>query len=195
MADFVEYEIYLGTFEGEDFIWKVIKRFTSFDDAYGFYHDYIMKQSKYDDEELKKIWSSGRIDVELRQGKKLINWCGLFSRRVADPDFDPYAEEKKEADAEEAKASDSADDENMHPLPEGAGPKTYVASIGHKQGSDYTMEEEKEFSDLEPAKALYEELVERCKASGDPSMAASLDAFRGDSHDEELASYNIWEHQ
>lgn len=184
MADFVEYEIYLGTFEGEDFIWKCIKRFTSFDDAYGFYHDYIMKQSKYDDEELKKIWSSGRIDVELRQGKKLINWCGLFSRRVADPNFDPYAEEKKEADAEEAKASDSAENDI---------PKTYVASIGHKQGSDYTMEEEKEFSELEPAKALYEKFVERCKASGDPSMAASLDAFRGDSHDEELASYNIWE--
>lgn len=92
MAEFVEYEIWLGTFEGEDFVWKVIKRFNEFDAAYSFYHDYIMKQSKYDDDELKKVWSSGRIDVELRQGKKLINWAGLFSRRVADPAFDPYAD-------------------------------------------------------------------------------------------------------
>ena len=109
MAEFVEYEIWLGTFEGEDFVWKVIKKFNAFDDAYEFYHDYIMKQSKYTDEELKKVWSSGRIDVELRQGKKLINWAGLFSRRVADPDFDPYENEKREEpDAEEAEASEAS---------------------------------------------------------------------------------------
>lgn len=95
MAEFVEYEIWLGTFEGEDFVWKVVKRFNSFDEAFKFYHEYVMKQASYDDDDLKKIWSSGRIDVELRQGKKLINWAGLFSRRVADPDFDPYADEEK----------------------------------------------------------------------------------------------------
>lgn len=114
MAEFVEYEIWLGTFEGEDFVWKVIKRFNEFDQAYSFYHDYIMKQSKYDDEELKKVWSSGRIDVELRQGKKLLNWAGLFSRRVADPSFDPYEAEKKgkaKKKGEAPKAEDSSDEE------------------------------------------------------------------------------------
>lgn len=112
MAEFIDYEIWLGTFEGEDFVWKVIKKFNSFDEAYDFYHDYVMKQSKYTDDELKKIWSSGRIDVELRQGKKLLNWAGLFSRRVADPEFVP--EEPKASEGEtpkkgEAPKKDSAD--------------------------------------------------------------------------------------
>ena len=96
MADFLEYEIWLGTFEGEDFIWKTIKKFNNFDQAYKFYHDYVMKQTTYTDEELKKIWSSGRLDVELRQGKKLINWCGIYSRKVADPNFDPEADKADE---------------------------------------------------------------------------------------------------
>ena len=109
MAEFVEYEIYLGTFEGEDFVWKKIKTYNSFDEAFKFYHEYVMKQASYEDEDLRKVWSSGRIDVELRQGKKLINWAGLFSRRVADPDFDPYeAEEKaKKGKKSEEKAEDS----------------------------------------------------------------------------------------
>ena len=116
MAEFVEYEIWLGTFEGEDFVWKVIKRFNDFDEAYAFYHEYIMKQSKYDDEELKKVWSSGRIDVELRQGKKLINWAGLFSRRVADPDFDPYeGSKKKKEDPSKGEAPSEAKDSAYEP--------------------------------------------------------------------------------
>lgn len=101
MADFLEYEIWLGTFEGENFVWKTIKKFTSFDKAYKFYYDYVNKQSSYTDEELEKIWSSGRLDIELRQGKKLINWHGMYSRRVADPNFDPYKYEKKDDDEEE----------------------------------------------------------------------------------------------
>ena len=100
MADFLEYEIWLGTFEGEDFVWKTIKKFNSFDKAYKFYHEYTNKQMSYTDEELEKIWSSGRIDVELRQGKKLLNWVGIYSRKVADPNFDPYAEEKPEGEEE-----------------------------------------------------------------------------------------------
>lgn len=110
MAEFVDYEIWLGTFEGEDFVWKTIKKFNSFEKAYAFYHDYIAKQSSYTDEELKKVWSSGRLDVELRQGKKLINWAGFFSRRVADPTYDPLAEEKEaeEKGGKEAEASDAA---------------------------------------------------------------------------------------
>ena len=99
MADFVEYEIWLGTFEGEDFVWKTIKKFNSFDKAYNFYHEYTNKQMQYTDEELEKIWSSGRIDVELRQGKKLLNWVGIYSRKVADPSFDPAAEEDEVEDA------------------------------------------------------------------------------------------------
>ena len=110
MADFVDYEIWLGTFEGEDFVWKTIKKFDSFEKAYKFYHDYAQKQMTYTDEELEKVWSSGRIDVELRQGKKLLNWVGIYSRRVADPNFDPIAEEEK------AKGKEKEDEvEDAHP--------------------------------------------------------------------------------
>ena len=98
MADFVDYTIMLGTFEGEDFIWKTVKKFNSFDEAYKYYHDYAQKQMTYTDEELQKVWSSGRIDIELRQGKKLLNWVGIFSRKVADPDFDPKSEEEPEVE-------------------------------------------------------------------------------------------------
>ena len=99
MADFVSYEIWLGTFEGEDFVWKTIKKENSFDKAYEFYHEYAQKQMRYTDEELQKIWSSGRVDIELRQGKKLLNWVGIFSRKVADPEFDPEGEEPDVEDA------------------------------------------------------------------------------------------------
>ena len=72
------------------------------------YYEVLGVSKSATDDELKKVWASGRIDVELRQGKKLLNWAGLFSRRVADPDFDPYeAEKKKKPQAEEAKATDS----------------------------------------------------------------------------------------
>ena len=108
MADFVDYEIWLGTFEGEDFVWKTIKKFNTFEKAYSFYHEYTIKQMSYTDEELKKIWSSGRIDVELRQGKKLINWAGIFSRKVAEPGFDPEEEERKAREKAEAEEPDKS---------------------------------------------------------------------------------------
>lgn len=95
MAEFIDYEIWLGTFEGEDFVWKTIKKFNSFDEAAKFFEEYKKKQASYDEEELRKIWGSGRIDIELRQGKKLINWVGMYYRKVADPDFDPEGDEAR----------------------------------------------------------------------------------------------------
>lgn len=82
MADFLNYDVFVGTFEGEDFVWKKIKSFNEFNKAYNFYKEYAMKQMGYDDKELQKIWNSIRVDVVLRQGKKLINWAGIVSRRV-----------------------------------------------------------------------------------------------------------------
>jgi len=92
MADFVDYEIWLGTFEGEKFVWKTIKKEADFDKAYKFYHEYTNKQMSYTDEELKKIWSSSRVDIELRRGKKLLNWVGIYSRKVSKPDEETEAE-------------------------------------------------------------------------------------------------------
>lgn len=102
MAEFVEYEVWLGTFEGEDFVWKTVKKFNNYKQASKFFEDYKRKQAEYSAEELSKIWGSGRIDIELRQGKKLINWIGMYYRKAADPSFDPEAEEAKEEDVEDA---------------------------------------------------------------------------------------------
>lgn len=89
MADFVDYEIWLGSFEGETWKWKTIKKFNSFEKASAFFEEYKKKQSSYNAEELSKIWGSGRIDIELRQGKKLINWVGMYYRKAANPDWEP----------------------------------------------------------------------------------------------------------
>lgn len=84
MADFVDYEIWLGSFEGDKFVWKTIKKFNDFEKAYKFYDEYVKKQEAYTAEELQKIWSSPRIDIELRQGKKLLNWIGMYNRKVGE---------------------------------------------------------------------------------------------------------------
>lgn len=101
MADFVDYEIWLGSFEGDKFVWKTIKKFNDFDKAYNFYNSYVDKQESYTAEELAKIWSSARIDIELRQGKKLLNWVGMYNRKVSEID-----------EEEQEKTEDSLDEEH-----------------------------------------------------------------------------------
>lgn len=101
MAEFVDYEVWLGSFHGETFVWKSLKKFNDFESAYKFYHEYSNKQMTYNDDELKKIWGSARIDVELRQGKKIINWVGIYSRRVAKPDEVYKSKEEVEAESKE----------------------------------------------------------------------------------------------
>lgn len=98
MADFVEYEIWLGSFEGEKWVWKTIKKFNNFDKASKFFEDYKQKQASYDADELADIWGSGRIDIELRQGKKLINWVGMYYRKAADPNWEPNDPEDEEVE-------------------------------------------------------------------------------------------------
>lgn len=99
MADFVEYEIWLGTFEGDKFVWKTIKKENDFQKAYQFYLDYVKKQEAYTAEELQKIWSSPRIDVELRQGNKLLNWVGMYNRKVGEDKSDKEDEQEKTEDS------------------------------------------------------------------------------------------------
>ena len=106
MAEFLEYEVLLGTFEGEDFIWKTIYKSYDFDKAYKFYYKYTNKQMSYTDEELKKIWSSGRVDIELKQGKKLLNWVGIYSRKVSNPDEVIEESEKDDKDKDDKKDKD-----------------------------------------------------------------------------------------
>lgn len=81
-ADYEDYELWLGSFEGENFKWKVISKFNDFNKAFKAFKDFCDKQASYSQEELKEVWSSPRLDIELRQGNKMLNWMGLYSRKV-----------------------------------------------------------------------------------------------------------------
>lgn len=76
------YEIYLGTFIDNAFTWYSIKKFKDPTAAYKEFKNYVNTQLKYTDEELKQVWDTGRLDIELRQGNKLLNWVGIYSREV-----------------------------------------------------------------------------------------------------------------
>lgn len=91
------YEIYLGTFNDDVFTWYSIKKFKDATQAYKEFKKYVNTQLKYTDEELKKVWDTGRLDIELRQGNKLLNWVGIYSREVKN------LSEKEEKEAESGK--------------------------------------------------------------------------------------------
>lgn len=92
-----QYQLILGTFIDNEFIWHDVDSFDSLEDAYKEFKKYVNNQLKYTDEELVKVWNTGRLDVELRRGNKLLNWVGIYAREVAHLDED----EEKEADKEE----------------------------------------------------------------------------------------------
>ena len=106
------YEIYLGTFIDNAFTWYSIAKYKDLTKAYKEYKKYVNTQLKYTDEELKQVWDTGRLDIELRQGNKLLNWVGIYSREVK-----PLTEkEEKEVEkAEIKKKKDSADDSIIGP--------------------------------------------------------------------------------
>lgn len=76
------YEIYLGTFIDNAFTWYSVKEIKSLTEAYKEFKSYVNTQLKYTDEELQQIWDTGRLDIELRKGSKLLNWVGIYSREV-----------------------------------------------------------------------------------------------------------------
>ena len=88
------YEIYLGTFNDDVFTWCSVKKIKDETEAYKEFKKYVNTQLQYTDEELKKVWDTGRLDIELRKGSKLLNWVGIYSRAVKKLD----EEEKKEAE-------------------------------------------------------------------------------------------------
>lgn len=90
-----EYEIYLGTFDDNVFTWYSISKHKELGKAYKEYKKYVNSQLKYTDEELQKVWDTGRLDIELRQGNKLLNWVGIYSREVVKADKTGEEPEKK----------------------------------------------------------------------------------------------------
>ena len=99
------YEIYLGTFIDDAFTWYSIKKFKDSTQAYKEFKKYVNTQLKYTDEELQQVWDTGRLDIELRQGNKLLNWVGIYSREVKALS----KEEEKEAEKGEIKKKNKKD--------------------------------------------------------------------------------------
>lgn len=77
-----EYDILLGTFNDNKFTWHHVESYKDLSKAYKAFKDYVNSQLKYTDEELLKVWNTGRLDIELRKGNQLLNWVGIYSREV-----------------------------------------------------------------------------------------------------------------
>ena len=102
------FEIYLGTFIDDAFTWYSISKHKDPTEAYKEFKKYVNTQLKYTDEELRQVWDTGRLDIELRQGNKLLNWVGIYSREVK-----PLSEkEEKEAEKADVKEKDKDDDKS-----------------------------------------------------------------------------------
>ena len=83
-----QYQLILGTFIDDKFVWHDVGEYDDQAEAYREYKKYVNEQLKYSDEELVKVWSSGRLDIELRRGNKLLNWTGIYTREVPIEDKD-----------------------------------------------------------------------------------------------------------
>lgn len=109
------YEIYLGTFINNAFTWYSIKKMKDPTTAYKEFKKYVNSQLKYTDEELQKVWDTGRLDIELRLGNKLLNWVGIYSRETkplskkeeAEAEKGPVKKSEKKSDEDEDSKKDS----------------------------------------------------------------------------------------
>lgn len=96
-----QYQLILGTFIDDEFVWHDVDSFDNLEEGYRAFKKYVNSQLKYTDEELIKVWNTGRLDVELRRGNKLLNWVGIYAREVA--------QEAKEDEDEKADVKDSVE--------------------------------------------------------------------------------------
>lgn len=96
MAEYVDYEMWFGTFEGEDFVWKMLKKSDRYDEIYKYYKNFVIEQMKHDAEELEDIWGCGRLDIKIQQGNKTLAWVGIHATKVSKEDEE---EEKSKKDS------------------------------------------------------------------------------------------------
>ena len=118
----VPYTLYVGVIdiENNSFNWFEVESFDDLEKAYKRFKDFVIEQLKYTDEELQSVWGIGRLDIELKQGKKLVNWVGIYSREVVDDETgEPLVEKEgepkilksfKKVESEKEDFKDSADD-------------------------------------------------------------------------------------
>lgn len=91
-----QYQLILGTFIDDKFVWHDVGSYDDQAEAYKEYKKYVNEQLKYSDDELVKVWNSGRLDIELRRGNKLLNWTGIYTREVPIEDKDDKDEDDKD---------------------------------------------------------------------------------------------------
>ena len=106
------FEIYLGTFIDDAFTWYSISKHKDPTEAYKEFKKYVNTQLKYTDEELRQVWDTGRLDIELRQGNKLLNWVGIYSREVK-PLSKKEEEEAEKADVKEKDKDDESKKDSL----------------------------------------------------------------------------------
>lgn len=102
-----QYQLILGTFIDNKFVWHDVDSFDDIEVAYREFKKYVDSQLKYSDEELLKVWNTGRLDVELRRGNKLLNWVGIYAREVAK---EAKEDEDEEADVKDGRVRDALPD-------------------------------------------------------------------------------------
>lgn len=91
-----QYQLILGTFIDNEFVWHDVGSYDDQAEAYREYKKYVNEQLKYSDDELVKVWNSGRLDIELRRGNKLLNWTGIYTREVPIEDKDEDDKDNKD---------------------------------------------------------------------------------------------------
>ena len=106
-----QYQLILGTFIDNEFIWHDVDSFDTLEEGYKEFKKYVNSQLKYTDEELVKVWNSGRLDIELRRGNRLLNWVGIYVREV-----DKLSEDEEEkADEENPEKKSTKDSLDVNP--------------------------------------------------------------------------------
>lgn len=93
-----QYQLILETFIDDKFVWHDVGEYDDQAEAYREYKKYVNEQLKYSDEELVKVWSSGRLDIELRRGNKLLNRTGIYTREVPPEDDEDDNDEKTDVE-------------------------------------------------------------------------------------------------
>lgn len=91
-----QYQLILGTFIDDKFVWHDVGSYDDQAEAYKEYKKYVNEQLKYSDDELVKVWNSGRLDIELRRGNKFLNWTGIYTREVPVEDKDDKDDKDKD---------------------------------------------------------------------------------------------------
>lgn len=107
-----QYQLMLGTFIDDEFVWHDVDSYSDLKTAYAGFKKYVNSQLKYTDEELIKVWNTGRLDVELRRGNRLLNWVGIYAREV-----DKLSKEGEDKADKENPEKQEVKDERVHDAP------------------------------------------------------------------------------